>query len=166
MNRSDQVRDGKARSVGPLAMHVDRHFTGSRDFARKIYRDARIATGPFARYPIAQHDDVGQWPEWGQILPFERDGEGGARGWQLTNVRSAGRLLSLRIAGPQPALFRAYGLLEILPPLLTETMADIGRPCENAYSITSSARTPNWGGISMPSAVAVLTLIDKTNRVG
>ena len=90
----------------------------------------------------------------------------GARGWQLTNVRSAGRLLSLRIAGPQPALFRAYGLLEILPPLLTETMADIGRPCENAYSITSSARTPNWGGISMPSAVAVLTLIDKTNRVG
>jgi hypothetical protein len=29
-----------------------------------------------------------------------------------------------------PRVFRAYGLLEILPPLLTETMADIGRPCE------------------------------------
>ena len=37
-------------------MHVDRHFAGSSDFTRKIYRHARIATGPLAGYPIAQHD--------------------------------------------------------------------------------------------------------------
>ena len=102
----------------------------------------------------------------GQILPFERDGDGGGSGLVADQraIRGSSALSAHRGSATHP--LSRNGLLEILPPLLTETMADIGRPCENAYSITSSARTPSWGGISMPSAVAVLTLIDKTNRVG
>src|SRR5262245_13454202 len=46
------------RPVSSLAMHVDRHFAGSEDFAPKIYRDTRLATGPLASYPIAQHDPL------------------------------------------------------------------------------------------------------------
>src|SRR5215813_6360167 len=57
-NRSNQVTDSEARPVGSLAMHVDRHFAGSEDFAPKIYRDTRLATGPLASYPIAQHDPL------------------------------------------------------------------------------------------------------------
>jgi hypothetical protein len=54
-NRSNQVTDGEARPASSFTMHVDRHFAGSRDFTRKIYRDILLATGPLASYPIAQH---------------------------------------------------------------------------------------------------------------
>jgi len=47
-NRSNQVTDSEARPVRSLAVHMDRHFAGSGDFARKIYRDTRLPTGPLA----------------------------------------------------------------------------------------------------------------------
>jgi hypothetical protein len=76
----------------------------------------------------------------------------------------------------QPGKAQSEQILSAFPPIadMERTSlngsqvptADVSRCSKNHYSITSSARARSVGGISRPSAFAVLRLITSSNLVG